>query len=182
MNALPDGNGAADASDAVERLNALTSADATARLFECCGSTRWAESVAAARPFADARQLFEEADRAWWRLNREDWLEAFRGHPKIGESKASRATGADAQRWSEEEQARARGAESATLEALAEGNGAYEERFGYIYIVCATGKSAAEMLDILNRRLSNEPDTELCVAAEEQRRITRLRLQKLLNS
>ena len=166
--------------EGLARLNSLTSEEAFALLLACCGSTRWAEKMVDSRPFHEARSLFESADRVWWGLGREDWLEAFRSHPKIGERKAARETGAEASRWSEEEQKQARVARAETLDALAEANRVYEERFGYIFIVCATGKSSDEMLAILKRRLANEPDTELCVAAEEQRRITRLRLQKLL--
>ena len=124
--------------------------------------------------------MIEAAERIWWGLTSDDWLEAFRSHPKIGEKKPVRETGEGAQRWSEEEQATARAAASATLDALAEANQSYEQRFGHIFIVCATGKTSEEMLETLRRRLSNDPGTELCVAAEQQRRITLLRLRKLL--
>lgn len=164
----------------VERLNALPGDEAFARLLECCGSTRWAQSMAVRRPFKDERQLVEAAERIWWGLSGDDWLEAFRAHPKIGEARPARATGEGARRWSEEEQSAARSAPTATLDALASANRAYEERFGHIFIVCATGKTSEEMLETLRRRLANDPRTELCVAAEQQRRITLLRLRKLL--
>ena len=164
----------------VERLNALAGDEAFARLLACCGSTRWAQSMVVRRPFTDERQLVEAAERIWWGLSGDDWLEAFRSHPRIGEKTPARATGEGARRWSEEEQADAASAASATLDALASANRAYEERFGHIFIVCATGKSSEEMLETLRRRLSNDPGTELCVAAEQQRRITLLRLRKLL--
>jgi len=176
-----DGPGeGADARAVVEGLNALPGDQAFARLLECCGSSRWAQSMAVRRPFQDERQLIEAAERIWWGLAGDDWLEAFRAHPKIGESRPARETGEGAQRWSEEEQSAARTAASATLDALAEANRAYEERFGHIFIVCATGKRSEEMLETLRRRLANDPRTELCVAAEQQRRITLLRLRKML--
>ena len=181
MGAAGDTEGqGAGASAGVERLNALPGDEAFARLLECCGSTRWARSMALRRPFADERQLVEAAERIWWGLAGDDWLEAFRSHPRIGEARPARSTGAGAQRWAEEEQSSARTAASATLDALASANQSYEQRFGHIFIVCATGKSPEEMLETLRRRLSNDAATELCVAAEQQRRITLLRLRKLL--
>ena len=136
--------------------------------------------MTSARPFTALEDLLARADSVWWSLNQEDWLEAFRAHPKIGEQKAAAAQSEQAQNWSKQEQSETAGAAEATRAALAAGNQEYEERFGFIFIVCATGKSSAEMLAILTRRLQNEPETELPVAAEEQRRITRLRLEKLL--
>ena len=169
-------------SDALRRLNELPPAEAAAELLGCCGSTRWAQGVAGQRPFRDARELYERADEVWWRLDADDWLEAFRSHPRIGEGEAARETGEDARRWSRDEQRGADGAARATLDELAAANREYERRFGFIFIVCATGKSADEMLAILRGRLDNDARRELRVAAEEQRRITRLRLEKLLNA
>jgi OHCU decarboxylase len=166
--------------ESLRRLNSLAGDEARAALLACCGSEAWARLVSERRPFADERELFAAADRAWWGLGREDWLEAFRSHPRIGERKAERETGASAHGWAEDEQSATRTAARETLDELGELNRAYEERFGHIYIVCATGKSSAEMLELLRRRLANQSETELCVAAEEQRRITRLRLKKLL--
>ena len=163
------------------RLNALSKEEATAELLRCCGSTNWVRLVAASRPFHDERELFEATDRVWWSLNRVDWLEAFSSHPKIGEQKAEADTGPEAERWAQEEQSETRTAAPETLAALAEENRAYEGKFGFIYIVCATGRSADQMLALVKRRLGNDAETELCVAAEEQRRITQLRLRKLLN-
>ena len=165
---------------ALSRLNSLPPEEAAGELLKCCGSARWAAGVAALRPFRDARELLAAADRVWWGLGREEWLEAFRSHPEIGGEKAERDVSGDARRWSEAEQSAARAAAPETLAALAEANRAYRDRFGYIFIVCATGKTADEMLALLRGRLSNDPDTELRVAAEEQRRITGLRLRKLL--
>lgn len=165
----------------IGKLNRLSADEARAALLACCGSTRWADAVAALRPFWDVGQLLNISGRVWRELPREDWLEAFRAHPKIGEKQAERETGAEARAWAEGEQARAREASDDTLGALAEANRNYEERFGFIYIVCATGKSAEEMLALLRGRIDNDPETELRVAAGEQWRITELRLKKFLN-
>ena len=165
----------------IGKLNRLPAEEARAALLACCGSTRWVSEVAALRPFWDVGQLLNIGGRVWRELPREDWLEAFRAHPKIGEAKAEKETGAEARAWSEGEQARAREASSETLDALAEANREYEERFGFIFIVCATGRSAEEMLALLRGRIDNDPETELRVAAGEQWRITELRLKKYLN-
>src|SRR5262245_11582483 len=135
--------------------------------------------MAEARPFADNEELLETADRIWCSLGEEDWLEAFRAHPKIGEKKAAATQSPGARNWSAEEQAGMTSASANTVAALAEGNREYD-RFGFIFIVCATGKSSDEMLTILNQRLQNDTETELQIAAQEQGRITRLRLEKLL--
>lgn len=151
-------------------------------MLKCCGSTRWAREMTDVRPFADVDRLFEEADGIWWSLSEQDWLEAFRAHPKIGEQKAAAAQSEQARNWSKQEQSGIERAAIETQAALAEENQEYEKRFGFIFIVCATGKSFDEMLAIMNSRLPNDPKTELPVAAEEQRKITRLRLEKLLES
>jgi len=168
--------------EALQRLNSLPRGEATAEMLKCCGSARWAEAMTEVRPFADEQTLLETADRVWRGLSREDWLEAFRSHPKIGERRAARETGEGARRWAEEEQSGTRGAGVEVLDELAAANREYEEKFGHIFIVCATGKSAAEMLALLRERLGNDAETELRVAAEEQRRITQLRLKKSLES
>jgi OHCU decarboxylase len=165
---------------ALAQLNALQPEQAEVEFLKCCGSRNWARSLTDARPFTDADTLFREADSVWWSLHDEDWLEAFRAHPKIGEQKAAAAQSKQAQSWSAQEQSGVQNAVAETKAALAAGNQEYEERFGFIFIVCATGKSSAEMLTILNARLQNDPGTELRVAADEQRKITRLRLEKLL--
>ena len=128
----------------------------------------------AMRPFASDAALFAAAERAWWALGREDWLEAFGAHPRIGQHAA------DA--WARNEQAGVKGAGEDVRAALAQGNRAYEERFGHVFLICATGKSATEMLGALRGRLGNDPATELRVAAAEQAQITRLRLEKLAAS
>lgn len=134
------------------------------------------------RPFAGLEDLLAKADGVWRSLSEEDWVEAFRAHPKIGEQKAAAAQSEQARNWAKQEQSGIERAAIGTRAALAEGNQEYEKRFGFIFIVCATGKSSEEMLAVLNRRLPNDPKTELPVAAEEQRKITRLRLEKLLES
>ncbi len=164
----------------LERLNALSAEEAAAELLQCCGSTNWARRMAAQRPFRGLADLLDTGDRIWRELGREDWLEAFSRHPKIGEKAAAQAGSVQTRRWSEQEQAGTRAAPQDVLEALAEANREYQARFGYIFIVCATGKSSEEMLALLRNRLQNDPGAELRIAAEEQRRITRLRLEKLL--
>ena len=165
---------------ALEDLNSLPSNEAESELLKCCGSKTWARQVSEARPFPGLDQLIESADRIWWALEPQDWLEAFRSHPKIGEQKAAQATATEARAWSVQEQAGTRAAAPEIMQALTKGNRDYEHKFGFIFIICANGKTADEMLAILRERLSNDPDKELHVAAEEQRKITQLRLKKLL--
>ena len=136
--------------------------------------------MSARRPFADMKSLLDVADDVWRSLDRADWLEAFSRHPRIGGRQTHAAPGARAQAWSSGEQAGMSVASASTVDDLARLNDAYEDRFGYIYIVCATGKSAGELRSILESRLHNAPDDEILIAAEEQRRITHLRLAKLM--
>jgi OHCU decarboxylase len=134
--------------------------------------------MAAARPFGSADDLAAAADRTWQVLSKADWLEAFAAHPKIG---GSEEKGSDRSRtWSRQEQVGRESASPETLANLADANLEYEDRFGHIFIVCASGRNAAEMLAAARERLGNDPETELAIAAEEQRKITRLRLEKLL--
>jgi OHCU decarboxylase len=171
--------------NALKRLNALPANEAEAELLACCGATRWVREMAARRPFGSVAELFAAADNICRNLGREDWLEAFSRHPQIGEKSSKKGIEAQAgrslsSRWSAEEQSRTQLNSADVMAQLAEGNRAYRQRFGYIFIVCATGKTAEEMLAILERRLQNDASAELTVAAEEQRQITRLRLEKLL--
>jgi OHCU decarboxylase len=152
-------------------LNELPVDEARAALVRCCGSRRWVAEMLARRPWPSPAALFGDAAAVWAAMGRDDILEAFAQHPRIG------ASAGDA--WSRQEQAGAAGGDAATVAALREANDRYWNRFGYIFIVCATGKSAAEMLALLERRLNNDPTSELAVAAAEQARITRLRLEKL---
>jgi len=162
----------------LEEFNALPAVQAETALKDCCGSSRWAAQVAALRPYETAEALYKSADSVWWKLDRGDWLEAFSRQPQIGDKPASGS--AFARQWAEGEQSGARAASEDVKERLARGNRAYFEKFGYIYIVCATGKSAEGMLAILNQRLQNDAPSELSIAAEQQRQITRIRLDKLL--
>jgi OHCU decarboxylase len=159
-------------------FNALPSAQAESMLMDCCGSARWAASVSSRRPYTTVEALHKAADAIWWNLERADWLEAFSHHPQIGDKPASGSE--SARQWAEGEQTGARAATEEVKTRLARGNRAYYEKFGYIYIVCATGKSAAGMLAILEQRLQNDLASELSIAAEQQRLITRIRLEKLL--
>jgi OHCU decarboxylase len=165
----------------LDRLNSLSPGEAELEFLKCCGSRNWARRMVDQRPFATVDELRHEADRLWLSLAPPDWLEAFQSHPKIGEQQAAQPTAAEERVWAEQEQSGVQNATHDTMQALAEGNRSYEEAFGYIFIVCATGKSSEEMLAILVSRLNNDPENELLVAAEEQRKITRLRLKKLLS-
>ncbi len=164
------------------KLNSLVGPEAEKEFLKCCGSAEWAQRMSSARPFTSVEQLLETADRIWWSLDSQDWLEAFHSHPKIGERKAAAATSAEAQKWSESEQAGTRGAAKQTIDALAELNREYEEKFGHIFIVCAAGKTSEEMLVNLRDRFKNDPSQELRIAAGEQAKITRLRLNKLIDT
>ena len=163
------------------RLNELPPPDASQEFLKCCGSKRWAEAMIERRPFASVEDLTQAASDVWQSLKPDDWLEAFRSHPKIGEKKAAEAVSTQSQQWSGQEQSGMSRAGDDTIEALSQLNREYEEKFGYIFIVCATGKSADEMLALLRQRLPNDPDTELPIAAAEQAKITELRLKKLIN-
>jgi OHCU decarboxylase len=173
--------------NALKRLNALPAAQAEAQLLASCGASRWARGMVARRPFGNFAELLAAGDEIWRSLGREDWLEAFARHPQIGEKAIEKRIEAQpgqplSSRWSAEEQSGAQRNSADIMARLAEGNRAYLRRFGYIFIVCATGKTAEEMLAILERRLQNDASAELTIAAEEQRRITRLRLEKLLGA
>lgn len=165
----------------IRGLNELPVANAETEFLKCCGSRRWASEMASGRPFETLDELLAEADRVWWSLSEADWLEAFRAHPKIGEKKAATTQSAEAQKWSAQEQSSVAQASAQTINQLAQRNSEYENRFGFIFIVCASGKSSEEMLAIINDRMRNDRETELCTAAKEQSKITRLRLENLLN-
>lgn len=173
MENLPNG---------MRRLNLLQPEAAADEFFKCCGSKKWAQQMGRHLPFRGERDLLETAEQIWWSLAPEDWLEAFRSHPKIGEQKAATQASAASLTWSHKEQNGVVNASPETMELLRELNRSYEEKFGFIYIVCATGKTSEELLQILQERLANEPKTELRIAAEEQALITQLRLNKLLTS
>lgn len=162
----------------LDEFHRLEPEEAAAALSACCGSRRWASALAMRRPFGSLAELQEAAEEVWWGLEAEDWLQAFAAHPRIGERPAGTERPS---RWSAQEQAGV-ARDDALRKALARGNREYEERFGYRYVVCATGKTGEEMLAILHRRLANDSQTELREAAAQQAAITRLRLGKLLES
>lgn len=160
-------------------LNQLEPADCKAALEKCCASSSWVERMLAGRPYPTDAAVLEHSAATWRSLDRDDWLEAFAGHPRIGDVSSLRAKYQTTSTWAGNEQSGVDHAAEEVLQELAVKNQAYEDRFGYLFIVCATGKSAAEMLAILNSRLGHEPGPELSIAAEEQLKITQLRLQKL---
>lgn len=166
----------------LNELNQLDPQAAATCFQQCCVSEAWVQGMSQARPFSNEAALFAEASRIWAGLKKSDYLQAFEGHPKIGDVSSLRTKYADTKALAASEQASLESANDATLIALAAGNQQYEARFGYIFIVCATGKSAGEMLALLKQRLSNNPETEIYLAAEEQNKITHIRLQKLLQS
>ncbi|WP_460584221.1 2-oxo-4-hydroxy-4-carboxy-5-ureidoimidazoline decarboxylase [Hymenobacter arcticus] len=161
-------------------LNALPPTARAEALATCCGATAWVTALNQQFPFATAEALFAAADQVWQNLAEVDWREAFTHHPKIGDVNALREKFASTATWAAGEQGAVKQAPQATLEALAAGNDTYEQKFSYIFIVCATGKSAAEMLALLQARLPNEDSQEIKIAMSEQAKITRLRLEKLL--
>jgi 2-oxo-4-hydroxy-4-carboxy-5-ureidoimidazoline decarboxylase len=167
--------------DASKRLDALPEPEALAAFLRCCGSRRWAEAMARGRPYHDEPTLLAAAERAFAPLAPADWLEAFSHHPRIGDRGSLAERFPHTAGWSRSEQDGVARAGEDVLEALVRANRDYEARFGHIFIVCATGKSAAQMLALLRERMPNEPGTELEIAAAEQRKITAIRLKKLLS-
>jgi 2-oxo-4-hydroxy-4-carboxy-5-ureidoimidazoline decarboxylase len=164
------------------RWNTLPAAEAAAEILSCCGSRAWAAQLAGRRAFADQQSLFTAADECWQHLPEADWLEAFRSHPRIGEKHAQSKTTATSAAWSRSEQSRMNDADAAILLRMQEGHRTYEERFGRIFIVCASGKQPAEMLGILETRLNNNPAQELLESAAQQQQIMQLRLRKWLGA
>lgn len=164
----------------LQELNAFPRYRAEAELIKCCGSTAWVRTMTGRRPFANRERLLRAASEVWWRLDSTDWLEAFRAHPQIGQQKAVALISTQAQAWSAQEQSGMNRAGVGVTMALEEANQEYLAKFGYIFIVCASGKSADQLLSILKSRLANSPEAEIRVAAEEQDKITRLRLDKLV--
>ncbi len=164
----------------LEAFNQLSAEECETALRQCCVATRWIEQMQEARPFTDEGALFEKAELIWAGLSMPDYLEAFEGHPKIGDVSSLKKKYASTKQLAAGEQSGASVASDEVLQALAQGNTDYEKRFGFIFIVCATGKSAEEMLALLNARLDNDLMTELNIAAGEQAKITRLRLEKML--
>ncbi|GAA4746425.1 2-oxo-4-hydroxy-4-carboxy-5-ureidoimidazoline decarboxylase [Flavisolibacter ginsenosidimutans] len=161
-------------------LNNLPSEQRKNELRKCCGAEAWVEKMNAAFPFLDEDILLQSGDEVWNGLTKKDWLEAFTHHPKIGDVNSLKEKFAATAKWASGEQSSVQQASQHIIEELAKGNSEYEAKFGYIFIVCATGKSADEMLQILKTRLPNSKEEEIKIAAAEQARITKLRLEKLL--
>jgi 2-oxo-4-hydroxy-4-carboxy-5-ureidoimidazoline decarboxylase len=165
-------------SEVLARWNDLPAEHAARAILPCCGSKAWAAAMASKRPLEDEGALLAASDEIWRGLGELDWREAFRSHPRIGESRAENTVAAQSSAWSEQEQRKSATSDEAIKTALKWGNREYEQKFGRIFIVCATGKSASEILEILRRRLHNDDATELQEAAEEQRQIMHIRLNK----
>ena len=158
----------------LHELNAAAREDALQAMLRCCGARRWAEAMVAARPFATREELLHAAEQAADQLGDADWLEAFAAHPRIGERSESG--------WSQREQAAALNAEESVRQQIARGTAEYEAKFGFIFIVFASGKQPEQILALLESRMRNERKVEIANAAAEQRQITRSRLLKLLES
>ena len=166
----------------LDELNRLSRTGAALAFSRCCGSSQWAKTMALKRPYQDEEELMSAADSVWKRLSEDDWLEAFACHPRIGGKNARDEDPSPAGTWARAEQAGALAASQQVLDALTACNAEYEKKFGYLFIVCATGKSGDEMVDLLRQRMRNGPREEIRVAAEEQRKITGLRLKQLIGS
>lgn len=166
----------------LERINQLPAEELRKALLDCCGSAAWADQVVSERPFAEDSDLIDSAERIWAQLDQKEWLRAIRHHPPIGSKRGNSKQSGTARKWSAGEQSVAQASSAETLAVLNAANQAYNATFGYVFLICATGKSGDEILQSLRQRLANDPETELRVAAEEMRKIIRLRMEKLLNS
>ncbi len=164
-----------------EDFNNAGSQTAIEELMKCCGSRGWAVKMSNSRPFRSLDIMVYEGESIWYNCSEEDWKASFEDHPKIGDLKSLKKKYGTAGEWAANEQAGAKQATTYTLTELAEANIKYEDKYGYKFIVCATGKSASEMLEILESRLNNTPEKELMVAMEEQNKITKIRLEKLFD-
>jgi 2-oxo-4-hydroxy-4-carboxy-5-ureidoimidazoline decarboxylase len=164
----------------LHELNTLPAPQLKEELTKCCGSSAWVNKMLPFFPADDLVELLEDAEAQWYLCSEEDWKEAFAHHPKIGDTESLKKKFASTAQWASGEQSGVNTATQQTIEALAEGNKQYEKKFGYIFIVCATGKSAKEMVEILQSRLPNRPKEEIEIAADEQNKITKLRIEKLL--
>jgi 2-oxo-4-hydroxy-4-carboxy-5-ureidoimidazoline decarboxylase len=164
----------------LHELNTISKQQLTEELNKCCGSSAWVNNMLPFFPADDMVEILEDAEEQWWKCSEADWKEAFAHHPKIGDVESLKKKFASTAQWASGEQSGVTAASQQTIQALAEGNKDYEKKFGYIFIVCATGKSAEEMLEILQSRLPNSPEDEIQIAADEQNKITKLRIEKLL--
>ncbi len=165
----------------LHEINTLTKDALKAELFKCCGSTNWVSKMLVFFPMDDLVELLEDAEEQWYACTEADWQEAFTHHPKIGDVESLAKKFAATADWASGEQSAVSAASGEVLAELSAANEAYENKFGYIFIVCATGKTAEEMLSLLQERLSNSPAEEIRIAMDEQNKITLLRLQKLIS-
>jgi 2-oxo-4-hydroxy-4-carboxy-5-ureidoimidazoline decarboxylase len=165
---------------AIQDFNSLPDQELKEALFKCCGSHKWVDRLSVLFPMRDEEHLFSDAEQLWYDLEEKDWLEAFTHHPKIGDLNSLKEKFANTAKWASGEQAAVNNTSDDVLRELAEGNQLYENKFGFIFIVCATGKSAEEMLSLLKSRLPNSHEMEIKIAMGEQNKITRIRLEKLL--
>jgi len=161
-------------------LNHLPKQQLAEELFKCCSSTAWVNKMLTVFPVEDFIDLTEDAEEKWYECTEEDWKEAFSYHPEIGDIDSLKKKLTSTVQWAAGEQSGINEASEKTLQQFADSNKVYQEKFGYTFIVSATGKSAEEMLAILRSRLSNDPKEEIEIAAEEQNMITKIRLEKLL--
>ncbi len=162
----------------LKQFNQLSKESAVKQLYDFCASSNWAEQIASKRPYADIDQLIQQADLTWSMMQSSDYLEAFAGHPKIGDISTLDKKYATTAETASNEQSAVADASQSVIESLAELNQCYDEKFGFIFIVFASGKSASDMLSLLKQRIDNDRDTEIINAAEEQRKIMHLRLSK----
>jgi allantoicase len=172
----------ASSREVLDEINRLPEKKVVDTFLDCCGSREWATRMAKGRPFASSADLLAKSDSVWAALTPEDWLEAFHHHPPIGAKRAKAKQTSKAVRWSAKEQSTAQKASPGTLALLTAANRTYSEKFGYVFLICATGKRSDEILQALRKRLPNDSETELRIAAEQQQKITRLRLEKLVAS
>ena len=164
------------------QLDALPAREAALKLADCCGSTAWVAGMLAHRPFCTRENALAVSEEIARELTRNDWLEAFAHHPRIGELNAAAGASPIATGWASSEQVASSIASAEVQAALADANAAYDTRFGFIFIICANGRSGEDILAALRARMGNERDAEIDNAAREQRRITRLRLEKLISN
>jgi allantoicase len=164
------------------KFNHLSAKDSKRALLDCCGSAKWVERMRKLMPFRSDEEMFAAAESIWSELSRKDWLEAFRHHPRIGAKKAQVKQSPTAQKWSAGEQTAAQQSSAKTAAALTTANKTYAKKFGFVFLICATGKTSEEILRSLEERTGHDPETELRIAAAEQNKITRIRLEKLFKS
>ena len=163
----------------IVEFNHLSENEKREALHKCCASFTWVNLILTVFPVQDLEDLIQQAEEKWQQCTEKDWLEAFANHPKIGDVKVLKEKFTSTATWASNEQAGVNIASDFVLNDLTKGNEDYEHKFGFIFIVCATGKSADEMLQLLKTRLPNSPQQEIKIAAAEQNKITLLRLKKL---